>query len=251
MRVLALGGTELKLLWRNRSVMIMAIAFPLALGIYMAYQGTSFGGGGWGVVITIQIMLVLLMTVYVTITTTLTARRQDLFLKRLRSGELSDFGVLAGTVGPVLLLGFAQSLVLAVIAISAGAPLAVNPLVVLAGLLLGLALFAAAGMASTVFTKTPENAQITTLPIFLVAAGAGASLLLADNETVHWVSLVLPGGGITELVRTGWLGVTWDGRQVDFVGQLVSVAPAALASVFWTAISVTAALKWFRWEPRS
>ncbi|GAA4002127.1 ABC transporter permease [Allokutzneria multivorans] len=251
MRVLALGGTELKLLWRNRTVMFMAIAFPLGLGGYMAYQGSSFGGGGWGVVVTLQIMLVLLMTVYITITTTLTARRQDLFLKRLRSGELTDFGVLAGTVGPVLVLGFAQSLVLAIIAMAAGAPIPANPLLFAAGVLIGLALFAAAGMASTVFTKTPENAQLTTLPIFMVAAGAAASSFLADNQMAHWISVALPGGGIAEMLRTGWLGVTWDGRSVGFVEQLVSAGPAAGASLLWAVLAVYAALRWFRWEPRS
>ena len=251
MRVLALGVTELKLLWRNRTVMFMAIAFPLGLGGYMAYQGTSFGGGGWGVVVTLQIMLVLLMTVYITITTTLTARRQDLFLKRLRSGELTDLGVLAGTVGPVLALGFAQSLVLTVIAMAAGAPIPKNPLLFAVGVLVGLALFAAAGMASTVFTKTPENAQITTLPIFMVAAGAATSSFLADNLTVHWISVALPGGGVAELLRTGWLGTTWDGKAAGFADQLVAAGPAAGASVVWAVIAVVAALRWFRWEPRS
>ncbi|MCP2259484.1 ABC-2 type transport system permease protein [Streptoalloteichus tenebrarius] len=247
---MALGRTEFRLLRRNKLVASIAVAMPLVVGLALVTNGGSFGEQGWGMAAAVQVLQILLMTVYLTVTTALTARRQDLFLKRLRSGELSDVTILVGLVGPAVLLAVVQVVLLlgATVAVDATPPR--NPLLVAAAVVLGAVMFAAAGMATTVFTPNPETAQITTMPVFLGAMLAVFVSMITRTETVRWVLLAIPGGGITELIRTGWVGARWDGTRVGFAEQLASALPALGASVLWSAVAVLAAWRWFRWEPR-
>ncbi len=74
---------------------------PLGLGALIASDGRD---GSWGEVVAMQFVMVLLFCVYATATTSLAARRRQLVLKRLRSGELSDPQILAGLLAPLLVL---------------------------------------------------------------------------------------------------------------------------------------------------
>lgn len=59
----------------------------------------------------------------------------------------------------------------------------------------------------------------------------------------EWLASVcelLPLTGVMTLVRAGWTGGVAAG---DLLG-------AATAAVAWTAVSVFAVQRWFRWEPR-
>ncbi|SHE78719.1 ABC transporter permease [Streptoalloteichus hindustanus] len=247
---IALGRTEFRLLWRNKLVASIAVVMPLLVGVVLATNGGSFGEQGWGLTAAVQVLQILLMTVYLTITTALTARRQDLFLKRLRSGEMSDATVLVGLVGPSVLLALVQVVLLLGATTAADAAPPRNPLLVGLAVVLGAVMFAAAGMATTVFTPNPETAQITTMPVFLGAMAAVFLSMVSKHETLRWITLAVPGGGVTELVRTGWVGARWDGTRVGFGEQFASALPAIGVSAAWAAVAVLAAWRWFRWEPR-
>ena len=89
----ALALSEVRILVRNPLVLATALLLPLVLGTLIASDGTD---GSWGDVVAMQFVMVLLFCVYATATTSLAARRRQLVLKRLRSGELSDPQILAG-----------------------------------------------------------------------------------------------------------------------------------------------------------
>ena len=109
---------------------------------------------------------------YTTAVTTLASRRQNLFLKRLRSTAAGDAGILAGLLLPATVLALVQvAAILAVLAAVTGRPAQV-PLLAVAvlattAMMLGLAL-ATAGL-----TNSPEHAQVTTLPVSLVGHRRG------------------------------------------------------------------------------
>ena len=100
-RVLALASSEARLIWRNKLVCATALLLPLGLGALIATDGEE---GAWGDVVAMQFTLLLLFCVYATATTSLAARRRQLVLKRLRSGELSDAEILGGLLAPLFAL---------------------------------------------------------------------------------------------------------------------------------------------------
>src|SRR5690606_3801682 len=151
--VLALSRAEWKLLMRNKTIALCCTAFPVGFGAYYAFalpDGSS--PQLWALIISLQLMTVFGFTIYFTATATLTSRREDRYLKRLRSGEMTAPTVLTGLLLPVVLLGVAQAAALLAIAFWLGAPLPSDPLPLLAAMLAGSALCVAAGAVTSVFT---------------------------------------------------------------------------------------------------
>lgn len=233
--IAALGVAELKLLLRNRTAASLAVLMPLVAGLFFALQ---MGGENrsWPAVIALQLLFAFGFTVYVTVTTALTARRQDLYLKRLRTGAASDVVVLTGVLLPVVLLGLAQALVLMGISGAAGAPLPTRPDLLLLAVLGGTAVTCAAGVATSGLTSTAELAQITTAPFFFALLSGVLPALGVDLDARL---LLLPGTGLGVLVHAAWDGPT---------GQ---VGLAVLSLAAWTAVGVALSVRVFRWDRRA
>src|SRR3954466_13262859 len=119
-RVLTLARAEARILIRNRLVAAIGLLMPLAIGLFSASSGTD---GASGDIVAMQLVLMLLFCVYATATTSLAARRRQLVLKRLRSGELTDIEILSGLLAPLYVLALLQSALLLAVAFVFGAPL--------------------------------------------------------------------------------------------------------------------------------
>lgn len=229
--VLALARAELKLLLRNKTVAVSSLLMPILVGLW---AGSTLPDDAppqaWAITLCLQLLMVLGFTVYFAVTAALASRREDLYLKRLRSGEASDAVILAGLLTPVVLLGVLQSALMLVISISMGAPVP-EPLPLLAALVLGMGLCLAAGVATSGRTSSSEQAQITTLPMFLALMGG----VLVAVVGPMW--LLLPGGGIGGLIH----------HAVTGEGDALSSAASLLV---WIVLFSLLAKSWFRWEPR-
>lgn len=236
--MLSIAISELRMLIRNRLVALCAILVPLGLGVFLLTSSAADSGGSF--IAVLQIMLMSAMGVYVTATTTLAARRQTLFLKRLRSGAVSDRAILAGLVGPLVLVNVVQiAVVLVALSVTASAPPVHGWLIAIA---VGIAelMFVGFSLATAGVTTSPEHAQFTTLPLFIATLGIAFWVVLTGTAELTWLKRALPGGGLAELISLAWNG-----------GDL-SVLPLLLApSIAWAAIAGYAARVMFRWEPRA
>jgi len=247
-RMRALGRAELSLLGRNRNAVVTALFVPLALpfSVRPAIDQMDLKGEGLSVgsvMLTAAIGFSLLFAVYSSLVGAFVARREELVLKRLRTGELGDSEILAGTALPAVCLGFVQSVLLTVacvLLLDAGAPAA--PQLVVLGLLFGLVLCAVLAALTASVTRTAESAQVTALPVVLVSMmGSGIIVplqLLSDR--VADVCRFLPLSPAIRLIGGGWTG---DLSGYDALG-------AVLTALAWTVLAVFAVRRWFRWEPR-
>ncbi|MGW7816577.1 ABC transporter permease [Streptomyces puniciscabiei] len=244
----ALGRAELALLGRNRSVVLTALVMPLALPfsvrpafdqLDLKKQGLSIGV----VTTTAAIGLSFLFAVYTSLVNAYVARREELVLKRLRTGELSDAEILTGTALPAVGLGLAQGLLLCTgcaVLLHTGAPRA--PYLTLLGLVAGLVLSAALAALTASFTRSVESGQVTAAPlVFVSMIGSGITIpteVLPDR--LASVCELLPLSPAIRLVRAGWTG------QLSAYEALGTVATA----LAWIIVAVFAVGRWFRWEPR-
>lgn len=230
--VLALARAELKLLLRNKTVATSALLMPIMIGVFASLNPPAGAGPeAWSIVISAQLLMVLGLTVYFATTAALAARREDRYLMRLRSGEASDAVILAGLLAPAVVLALLQSVLMLAISVFMGAPLPLNPLPILLGLVLGGGLCLAAGAATSGRTSSSEQAQITTLPLFFALIG-GAVL-----GTTSPYGLLLPGGGLAVLVQHALTGT---GALLPGIGSLL----------VWTLLLALLAKSWFRWDAR-
>jgi ABC-2 type transport system permease protein len=247
-RLRALARAELTLLGRNRSAVVTALLMPLALPFSvrpavdqmdLKAEGLSVGT----VMLTAATGFSFLFSVYTALVSSFVARREELVLKRLRTGELGDVEILTGTALPAVCVGLAQSLVLSVgfvLLLDSGAPRA--PYLTVLGVLSGLVLCAALAALTASFTRTVESAQVTALPlVFVSMMGSGIAIpagVLPDR--LASVCELLPLSPAVRLVSGGWTG------RLGAYEALGAVATA----LAWTVLAVFAVRRWFRWEPR-
>ncbi|MER5227640.1 ABC transporter permease, partial [Streptomyces flaveus] len=119
---IALG--ELIQVFRNRLVLVTSFIMPVAVSAYFIYQHEVFADlGSLGYIAAVVMFTVGAFGLYTTTVTTLASRRQNLFLKRLRSTPASDAGILSGLMLPVTVLALVQvTAILIVLAAVAGGP---------------------------------------------------------------------------------------------------------------------------------
>ncbi|MGW2050002.1 ABC transporter permease [Streptomyces sp. NPDC001858] len=247
-RMAALARAELTLLGRSKSTLITAVLVPLVLPVSLitVVEDMEVEDAGLSVGLVLlpaAIGFSLLFGVYSALAAIYTARREELVLKRLRTGELRDAEILGGAALPVLVTGLVQSLVLvagSTVLLDIPAPEAAHLAVL--GLLLGLAMCATLAAVTAAVTRTVESAQVTTMPLVLVSMlGSGITVpleLLPDR--LASVFELLPLSPVIILIRGGWTG---DLSVYEALGALAT----ALA---WTVLAVFAVRRWFRWEPR-
>ncbi len=253
-RVLALASAELRLLLRNRTAAMNSLLGPVLLlgsvGAITVSNGLELDGPGF---IASAIGITLIMVAYYNLVTIFVARREELVLQRMRTGELTDREMLLGTAIPTLLVTMVQVLVVAVGVVALGkwsAPVdVVLPLLAVLG---GSALMVVLAAASTSFTRTVEAAQFTTLPLVLAATLFSGLLVPLSGfpEPVAEVLRFLPLNPVIELSRLGLVGETWSGHAVDTAGAWTA-APLPLAVLAgWLVVGAVVARRVFRWAPR-
>lgn len=254
-RIGRLGRTEMVLFWRNRMAVFTALLLPLATIVGMSQIG-SVGAGGLPAaqfIATGMIGFVLLYVVYYNLVTAYVARREELVLKRLRTGEVTDVEILAGTATPALAIALGQTtLTVGVGAVLMGLPAPVNPLLMVLGVVAGAAVFTLLAAVSSAVTRSVEMAQLSTMPIIVVGM-VGSGLVVPLEllpESVADVLRYLPLTPVMDLVRLGWLGTTGEAAPTGFGGTSAdAVIPIAILLV-WVVLGVVGVRRWFRWEPR-
>jgi ABC-2 type transport system permease protein len=247
-RMTALARAELTLLGRSRATLVTAVLVPLLLPLSVRSAtdqmdldevGLSVGT----VMLPAAVGFSLLFAVYAALTNIYVVRREELVLKRLRTGELRDPEILVGAALPAVGIGFAQCVLLAVgctVLLDLGAPPA--PHLAVLGVLLGIVLCVALAAVTASFSRTAESAQVTSLPVMFVSLlGSGVTVPLEVlPDRVASVCELLPLSPVITLVRGGWTG---DLTAYEALGAVAT----ALA---WTLLAVFAVRRWFRWEPR-
>ncbi|KUM79726.1 ABC transporter permease [Streptomyces curacoi] len=247
-RVAALGRAELTLFVRSKAMIVAAVFVPLVLpfSVRSVVEDMDLKESGLSVGLVLlpgAIGFSLLFAVYSALVNILVGRREELVLKRLRTGEVRDVEILTGAALPAVTVGLVQSLVLAVgctALLDLPAPKA--PHLAVVGLLLGLVLCAALAAVTSGFTRTVESAQVTALPLVMVSMiGSGITVPLEVlPDRVASVFELFPLSPVITLVRGGWTGNL----------SLYEAIGPVMTALAWTALGVFAVQRWFRWEPR-
>lgn len=238
--MIAIARAELVQVLRNRAVLITSLIMPVAASaFFIRFRDVFAGIGSLGYVAAVLVFTISVFTLYATTVTTLAARRQTLFLKRLRSTAAGDGEILVGLVLPIAVVVIVQiAVVLGVFIAVGGAP--ALAWLVLVGVVVALAMMLALGLATAGFTDSPEHAQVTSLPLSLGVIAVTSWVGITGTESLPWLKRLLPGGAATELIVGAWNGGV----------PLAELLPLLVPSLAWVLVAVVLALRLFRWEPR-
>ncbi|MEU5673017.1 ABC transporter permease [Micromonospora sp. NPDC047762] len=235
-----IASSELIQIFRNRLVLITSLIIPVVVSAYFVRQHDTFADlGSLGYIAAIILFTITAFGLYTTAVTTLASRRQNLFLKRLRSTAATDTTILAGLLLPVVVLALIQvTAILTALAVVAGAPANIALLVV--ATIATLAMMIALALATAGLTNSPEHAQVTTLPVTLGVIAVASWVGITGTEDLTLIKRLLPGGAATELTMNAWNG------GVAVTDSLALLAP----TLGWVVVAVALATRLFRWEPR-
>ncbi len=238
--MLSIAFSELIQIFRNRSVLITSFVMPIAICAFFVYQHELFAQiGSLGYIAAIVLFTVCAFGLYTSSVTTLASRRQNLFLKRLRSTAAGDASILTGLVLPVTVIALIQvAVIMAVLGTVTGMPANVGLLVL--AVLATVAMMIGLGLATAGLTNSPEHAQVTTLPVSLGVIAVASWVGIAGTDDLTLLKRLLPGGSATELVMNAWNG------GVAVGDSLLLLAP----TLAWVVVAVVLATRLFRWEPR-
>ncbi|MGK4594761.1 ABC transporter permease [Amycolatopsis sp. w19] len=238
--MLSIARSELIQIFRNRSVLITSFVMPLAISAFFVYQHEVFAEiGSLGYIAAIVMFTVCAFGLYTSAVTTLASRRQNLFLKRLRSTAAGDASILAGLVLPVTVISLVQvAVIMTVLGVVTDTPANVGLLVV--AVLASVAMMIGLGLATAGLTNSPEHAQVTTLPVSLGVIAVASWVGISGTDDLTLLKRLLPGGSATELAVNAWNG------GVALTDSLLLLAP----TLAWVVVAVVLAARLFRWEPR-
>ncbi|WP_394619343.1 ABC transporter permease [Lentzea sp. JNUCC 0626] len=232
--------SELAQLFRNRSVLVTSFVMPIAVSAFFLYQHEVFAQlGSLGYIGAIVMFTVSAFGLYTSAVTTLASRRQNLFLKRLRSTAASDASILTGLVLPATAVALVQ--VVAIMAVLAAVTTTPDNIALLAlAVVTTVLMMVGLALATAGLTNSPEHAQITTLPVSLGVIAVASWVGITGTEELTLLKRLLPGGSATELVVNAWTG------GVAVADSLVLLLP----TLAWVVVAAVAAARLFRWEPR-
>ena len=247
-----LGEMELKLLWRNKTALFVAVGLAPAmlLATIQLFQGLE-GAELSGMLIVSLAGFALLFGNYYNLTSLTVARREERMLKRLTAGEVSRAELLVAMGLPHFLIAFVQvALVAAVLGPTVGAPRFTEPFLAILAFTAGAVICSLLAFASSGFTRSVESAQLTTMPVLL-----GASLfsglivpLHALPEQVARVAELTPLAPVVQLLQLGISGIGPDGNEA--VVNAASAGRPLLVVVAWLVIGVLLTRRSMRWDVR-
>lgn len=238
--MLPIAQSELIQIFRNRAVLITSLIMPVAASVFfISYRDTFSQIGSLGYVAAVLVFTIAAFSLYATTVTTLAARRQNLFLKRLRATAAGDATILSGLVLPVSVIAVVQVGVILVVFAGVGRAPA-DAVLLVAALVATFVMMLAFAIATAGVTNSPEHAQVTTLPLSLGVIAVASWVGITGTESLALLKRILPGGSATELVVNAWNG------GVPLAESMLLLAP----TLAWVVVAILLATQMFRWQPR-
>jgi ABC-2 type transport system permease protein len=238
--MLSIALSELIQIFRNRLILVTSLLMPAAISAVFIYQHEGFAAlGSLGYIAAVVMFTIGAFGLYTTAVTTLASRRQNLFLKRLRSTAAGDTAILSGLLLPITVISLVQvAVIMTALAAVTGEP--DNVLLLVAAALSMVIMMLGLGLATAGVTNSPEHAQVTTLPVSLGTIAVTSWVGITGTEELTLLKRLLPGGSATELVLNAWNG------GAPLTDSLILLAP----TLGWVIVAVALASRIFRWEPR-
>ncbi len=253
-RIARLSRWNVVLLSRNRLTFFYAAVLPLAplLLLLGGERGSETAGAN---ALGSVVLTIVLFPVYYNLLSQFVNRRDELVLKRMRTGETRDGELVVSIALPGFVIALVVGALAVPIAAALGQRLPVNPVLYYVTLVTAAGMFTALAYWTAAWTRSAESAQLTSLPIILLATAGPLTVAIPDMpDGLRSILERTPGAAMNELVRVGWFGL--DGPEakqttLSFAETWSQAGPPLLVIAGWTALGVVLARRAMRWEPRA
>lgn len=258
-RFIALARAETLQFLRNKTLLVNATLVPLgvATAMFFIFSGDDEASKVEASAMAMEFFLVfaLMFVQFYTVLSMVTTRRDEGVLKRLRTGEARDAEILSASSFPGAVLTILFTVVMSGLLMAFGAPGPVNVVPIIVAVVLGLVVVSGLALVTSGFTKNPEAAQITSLPVMALLFASMGNFRQLYPESVDDVVSRTPFALIFDLVQYGWAGNTTVDRMNEVApltsGEMLGETwQMMLILVVWAAVCVWAGARYVRWDVR-
>ena len=253
----ALSKAEFRQFIRNKTLVVLGTVFPVALPLATFFIARNESGGTAKVATTgleMFALMAFLFVQYYSVLSMVTTRRGEGVLKRLRTGEAADWQIQAAPAVPGAVLTLIGGVIVSGVIYGAGAPAIVNPVALVIAVIGGIIVFSLLGLATSAVTKNAEAAQITSLPVMVIAMVGLESIrdILPDRlgDVVSWT----PFAALSDLISLGAAGLPATAGEsdaaLDFAGTFPEMVQPLATLGLWTALALAIVVTSFRWDDR-
>lgn len=258
-RFIALARAETLQFLRNKTLLVNATLVPMGFGLamYFILSGDDEQSKIEASAMAMEYFLLfaLMFVQFYTVLSMVTTRRDEGVLKRLRTGEARDAEILGASSFPGAVLTILFTVVMSGLLMVFGAPGPVNVVPIIVAVLLGLVVTSGLALVTSGFTKNPEAAQITSMPVMILMFATMGNFRQLYPESVDDVLARTPFALIFDLAQYGWAGNTTVDRMNDVApltsGEVIGETwQMMLILILWAAVCVWAGARYVRWDVR-
>lgn len=251
-RAWSLAELEMSLLWRNKTAVVTAVGFTPVLVVLGVRVFDRLAGGHLTASLTVLLAtFTLLLGSYYNLTTATVARREEGMLKRLTAGEVSRAEVLVAIAVPHFLLALVQTALAFVgLSLTVGTPNLTYVFLAFLAFLGGAVMLSLLAFATSGKTRTVESAQLTTMPLLMVAPAFGGLFFPLDvlPDAVRTVAELTPLAPVVALLRVGLGAAGPDGTEL--VAGLATTGRPLAVLLAWLVLAAYLARRSTRWDAR-
>lgn len=255
--LIALAKAEWLQFRRNKTLVYMATVFPVGIPLatfFIARKDSEPTTAMAAVAIEMFALLALLFVQYYSVLSMVTTRRSEGVLKRLRTGEAADWQIQLAPAVPGAVMTALGTVIVTAVVYGAGAPAPVNPPAIVLALVGGTALFTLLALATSAYTKNAEAAQITSLPVMILAMLGLASLRGVFPDRLAEIADWTPFAAVSDLVFLGTAGKSATAAESDaalsFADTVTEAGRPFATLALWTVLALVLTRRSFRWDDR-
>ncbi|MFD3707038.1 ABC transporter permease [Nocardia sp. NPDC058658] len=253
--VTALAKAEWLQFRRNKTLVYMATVFPIGIPLatfLIARKDTEPTTAMAAVALEMLALMALLFVQYYSVLSMVTTRRSEGVLKRLRTGEAADWQIQLAPAIPGAVMTAATAVGVAAVVYGTGTPMPVNPLAILVALVGGTVLFTLLALATSAYTKNAEAAQITSLPVMMIAMLGLASIRSVLPDRLAQIADWTPFAAVSDLISLGAAGrlSTDSDAALSFADTVTASGRPFATLALWTVLALVLTRKSFRWDDR-
>lgn len=261
-RYKALAKAEVRQYLRNKTLLLMALIFPIGVALIIQLMGSGGGSSDsrFSAAISMEIFLLitLMFVQFYSVLSMATTRRDERVLKRLRTGEARDSEIIAALATPGAIMAVILTALMSAILIVMTGELPHTGILTVLSIVLGIIISTALALITSTITTNAEAAQMTSLPVMVLAMLSQSPLRSALPVQLGEFIGSTPFALLGDLTFIEWTGqpFTSDAAAADSsLSDAVSAASALGAAGFpllllliWSGALAWAASRYMKWE---
>ena len=255
-RYRSLAVAEVRQYLRNKTLLFMAVIFPIGVAFLVQFMGRSDQGGSSLIRTATSMEVFLLITFmfvqFYSVLSMASTRRDERVLKRLRTGEARDFEILTALATPGAIMTATLTLLMTAILIAYTGDVPRSGVLLFLIVIFGIAISTALALLTSAITANAEAAHMTSLPVMVLAMLSQSPLRSALPEQIQDPLSRTPFALIGDLTFIEWTGQPFDQNADTSASGLASTIdqathPLGLLLV-WGAVLAWAAVHYMKWE---